>query len=324
MKKNLVSIIAPVYNEEELIEEFFKRVVVSINPLEKQYSFEIILVDDGSLDNSLEIIKKLAKSDKRLRIIELRRNYGQTPALQAGLDAACGQILITMDADLQHFPEEIPQFLEKLEEGYDMVCGWRHQRAEGIIRRWPSRVANYFIRTISKLDIHDFGTTYRAYRAEMVNDLELFGEFHRYIPALGQNKGGKITEIPIKNIERPKGKSSYGIGRTSGVFLDLILLYFLVRYLDRPMRIFGKIGVLCFAAGISILTALVVYAYSYNVHAVRVHSGWFLVSIMLILVSGQVLLSGIIAEILVRIHYSQENRRIYAIRHEWNFEKLSN
>lgn len=323
MKKKLVSIIAPVYNEEDVIEEFVKRISACIDHLKKQYSFEIILVNDGSLDGSLEIIKGLTKEEKRLRVIELRRNYGQTPAIQAGLDAAGGEILITMDADLQHFPEEIPQFLEKLEEGYDMVCGWRHQRAEGIIRRWPSRVANYFIRSISKLDIHDFGTTYRAYQADMVKDLKLFGEFHRYIPALGQSKGGKITEIPIQNIERPKGKSSYGIGRTSGVFLDLILLYFLVRYMDRPMRAFGKVGIILFAVGISILTVLMVYAYTYNIPAVREHSGWFLMSIMLILVSGQVILSGIIAEILVRIHYSQEGRRIYDIRQEWNFEKNS-
>ena len=323
MKKKLVSIVAPVYNEEEVIEEFIKRIIATIIHLENQYGFEIILVDDGSFDRSLEVIKKMAEKDKRLRAIELRRNYGQTSALQAGLDAADGKIIITMDADLQHFPEEIPAFLEKLEEGYDMVCGWRHQRAEGVIRRWPSQVANYIIRSISKLNIHDFGTTYRAYRAEMAKDLKLFGEFHRYIPALGKSKGGLITEIPIKNIERPKGKSSYGIGRTSGVLLDLILLNFLVSYIDRPMRAFGKIAFISFGIGSSILLTLLVYAWTYQIHAVQEHSGWFLISIMMLLVSVQIMLSGIMAEILVRIHYSQEGNRIYDVRQEWNFEQLN-
>lgn len=183
-RRPLVSIIAPVYNEEAVIEEFLSRVVATIARLKERYDFEILLVDDGSRDNSLAVMKRFSRFDRRVRVLELRRNYGQTPALQAGLDAARGDIFVTMDSDLQHFPEEIPHFLNKLEEGYDCVCGWRHQRQEGAVRRWPSRVANYFLRRISSLELHDFGTTYRSYRADIARNIRMFGEFHRFVPVL--------------------------------------------------------------------------------------------------------------------------------------------
>jgi glycosyltransferase involved in cell wall biosynthesis len=317
MSNPLVSIIAPVYNEEDSIAEFVSRVEVTIAQLNDKYDFEVVLVDDGSDDGSLEQMKTLSHQKGLLKVVELRRNYGQTAALQAGLDAAAGSVLITMDADLQHFPEEIPGFLQGIENGYDMVCGWRHERAEGVVRKWPSRVANFMIRKICKLEIHDFGTTYRAYRAEIVKELRLFGEFHRYIPALGQDIGARIKEIPIKNVVRPAGESSYGIGRTFGVFLDLILLFFFVRYMDRPMRIFGKLAGIVFAIGCGILGSLVIYAYLCDIHAVTERAGWFLLSIMLILAAVQIILSGILAEILARIHYSQGNRRVYRVRNEW-------
>ena len=311
---------APVYNEDPVIEAFIERISEAVCSPEPKYIFEIILVDDGSCDRSLEKMKHKINRESRLRIIELCRNYGQTAALQAGLDSARGDIIITLDADLQHFPEEIPYFLEKIEEGYDMVCGWRSRRAEGMVRRWPSRIANYFIRRISGVSVHDFGTTFRAYRKDLVKELMLFGEFHRFIPALGQIAGAKISEIPIQNIERPLGKSSYGLGRTFGVFLDLILLYFFTRYMDRPIRIFGKISAILFSSGMIILSALVIYAYTHNVHAVLERQGWFILSVMLILSAGQTLLTGILAEILIRVHYGQNNKRVYRTRREWNAE----
>lgn len=320
-RKPLVSVIAPVYNEELVIAQFVERVLAAIAPLEARYTFEIILVDDGSRDDSLAVMKRLAARERRLRIVELRRNFGQTPALQAGLDAAAGDIFITMDADLQHFPEEIPLFLERLEQGYDVVCGWRHQRQEGPLRCWPSRIANLCIRRISRLAIHDFGTTYRAYRAELARELRLFGEFHRYIPVLAHIKGARITEIPIGNIERPHGKSNYGIGRTFGVFLDLILLYFLVHYMDRPMRAFGKLAAGAFGLGTAILSALVIWAYCAQYSTFREHLGWFLLSVMLILTAVQVLTAGILGEILIRVHYGQGDRRVYAVRQEWKSDQ---
>jgi glycosyltransferase involved in cell wall biosynthesis len=318
--KKLVSVIAPVYNEAGVIEKFVARVTAAIAPLETRYDFEIVLVNDGSRDDSLERIKRLASGEPRLRIVDLCRNYGQTAALQAGLDTARGQILITMDADLQHFPEEIPRFIDALEQGFDMVCGWRHQRAEGAIRRWPSRVANLLIRRIARVNIHDFGTTFRAYDAELMKDIRLLGEFHRYIPVLGYVAGARITEIPIENVVRPVGTSNYGIGRTFDVALDLLLLFFLSRYLDRPMRAFGKIAAVAFISGMSILTVLVVTAYIYHIPTVREYSGWFLMSLILILTSIQVLLTGLMAEILVRVHYSQGDRRVYRVRQIWCWE----
>jgi glycosyltransferase involved in cell wall biosynthesis len=321
-RRRLVSIIAPVYNEEALIEEFLTRVVKAIADLKDQYDFEIVLVDDGSRDRSLAIMKRFSRFEKRLRVLELRRNYGQTPALQAGLDVARGDIFITMDADLQHFPEEIPQFLARLEEGYDCVCGWRHQRQEGPIRRWPSQVANYCLRRISGLPLHDFGTTFRSYRAEIARNLRLFGEFHRFVPVLCHIEGGKIAELPIQNIERPKGKSNYGLGRTFGVFFDLFLLHFLVRYQDRPMRAFGKVSAVCFGAGSFILSVLLLFSYLLGYATFRQHLGWFNLGVSLILTSIQVLLTGILAELLIRVHYSQGDRRVYQLRQEWNSEKL--
>jgi glycosyltransferase involved in cell wall biosynthesis len=315
--RRVVSVIAPVYNEAAVVEELVRRIGAAVAPLEDRYAFDIVLVNDGSRDDSLEAMKRCLPWESRLRVLDLARNYGQTAALQAGLDAARGEILVTLDADLQHFPEEIPRFLAKLDEGHDIVCGWRHKRAEGILRRWPSWAANALIRRISGLDLHDFGTTFRAYRAELVREIRMLGEFHRFLPALGWAAGGRIAEIPIENVERPAGKSSYGLGRSQGVFLDLIVLLFFSRFLDRPMRAFGALGLLSFAAGSTILGCLLAYAYLYNVPAVRAYSGWFLMSVMLLLASVQITLTGILAELLVRIHYGQGDRRVYRVRREW-------
>jgi len=315
-----VSVIAPVRDEGELIREFLDRTRKTLAPLADRYRFEIVLVNDGSRDDSLKVMKSCLEGEPPLRIVDLARNYGQTAALQAGLDAARGDILVTLDADLQHFPEEIPRFLEGIEQGYDMVCGWRHERAEGIKRRWPSRVANWLIRGISGLRLHDFGTTFRAYRGELAREIRLFGEFHRYVPVLGHIAGARILEVPIKNVERPAGKSKYGLRRSQGVFLDLIVLLFFARYLDRPMRIFGALGLLGLFAGGGILVSLLAYAYLYDVPTVRLHSGWFILSVMLLLASIQVILTGILAEILVRVHYGIGDRRVYRVRREWSAE----
>lgn len=317
-QKELVSIIAPAYNEEASIEAFVARLASSIAPLANRYDFEFILVDDGSRDATLQILKKLAHSEARLRVVELRRNYGQTPALQAGFDVAEGQIFVTMDSDLQHFPEEIPLFLQKLSEGYDMVCGWRHERQEGVVRRWPSRAANALIRKISGIQIHDFGTTFRAYRAELAHDIDLFGEFHRFIPVLGKIAGAKITELPIKNIERPGGKSNYGLGRTVGVFFDLLVLHFLINYMDRPIRAFGKVAAILAIAATAIYSALLGIAFAYNIPSVREHSGWFMMATLFMIAAIQIALSGILAELLIRIHYSIGDRKVYKVRRIWD------
>jgi glycosyltransferase involved in cell wall biosynthesis len=316
--KTLVSIVTPVFNEQGVIVAFHERLCKVIGELENTWDFEIIFVDDGSHDQSLEIMRNLVSENPRLRVVELRRNYGQTAALQAGIDMASGDIVITMDSDLQHFPEEIPDFLSKLSEGYDIVCGWRAARAEGIIRRWPSRIANLLIHWITGLSLHDFGTTFRAYRGELVKDIRLYGEFHRFVPVMGHILGARIAEIPIMNIERPEGKSNYGIGRTFGVFLDLIVVYFFVRHMDRPMRFFGKLGAAMSLIGLGVLGALFIYAYTYNVQAVKDRIGWFMISIVFLLGGLQALCTGILAEILIRVRYEQGNDRVYNIRNEYS------
>jgi glycosyltransferase involved in cell wall biosynthesis len=315
--KPVVSVIAPVFNETLAVGELVRRIAAGVRPVEGRYDFEIVLVNDGSRDDSLEAMKKCLAVEPRLRIIDLARNYGQTAALQAGLDAARGEILVTLDADLQHFPEEIPRFLEKLEDGYDMVCGWRQHRAEGVVRRWPSRAANVLIRWISGQALHDFGTTFRASRSELIRDIRMFGEFHRFVPALASAAGGRVTEIPIENIKRQAGRSNYGLGRSQAVFLDLIVLLFLSRFLDRPMRAFGTLGLLAFSVGAFILAVLLGYSWVYSVPTVRMYSGWFLMSVMLLLASVQIIMTGLLAEILVRVHYGVGDRRVYRIRHEW-------
>lgn len=320
--KPLVSIIAPVFNEEAAIVEFVERVQSVCGEIKERYRFELILVDDGSADDSLPRLKELARVDSCLRLIELRRNFGQTPALQAGIDYARGEILITLDSDLQHFPEEIPTFLDKLDEGYDIVCGWRKNRAEGLLRRVPSAAANWIIRRITRLPFHDFGTTFRAYRAEIAKELHLFGDFHRFVPALGHEVGARIAEIPIKNVPRTKGVSSYGLERTFGVLLDLFLLSFFVRYIDRPMRAFGKLGALCFALGFMIIAYMTWVAYAYDFPMFREHPGWFMLAVMLMISSVQTLIAGVLAELLIRILYGHGEQRVYRVRNEWNSSNL--
>ncbi len=318
MTKPLISVVSPVYNEALVVVELMERLGKVADELRDRFEFEFILVDDGSRDDSVAVIKSILGRESRLRLLELRRNYGQTSALQAGLDAARGDFVVTLDSDLQHLPEEIPQFLAKLEEGYDMVCGWRRNRVEGLIRRWPSQAANWLLRVITALPFHDFGTTFRAYRRDSIKDLRLYGEFHRFIPALAHDLGARITEIPITNVLRRTGRSNYGIGRTVGVFLDLIVLLFFIRYLDRPMRAFGKLGLLCAFIGITIIIFLMVMAHIFDVAMFKERPGWLLLGVMLILTSVQLFVAGILGEILIRIHYGQGDRRVYRIRGSWN------
>ncbi len=316
----LVSIVAPVYNEAATLAEFIARLARAAALLDARYLFEFVLVDDGSTDGSLATAQALIRSEPRLRVIELRRNFGQTPALQAGLVAARGDIVVSMDSDLQHFPEDLPLFLDQIDAGFDLVCGWRHERQEGIVRRWPSGVANWLIRRVSGLSIHDVGTTFRAYRADLVHRLRLLGEQHRFVPVLASMAGARVAEVRIRNIERPAGRSNYGLGRTINVFLDILYLYFARYYFTRPLKAFGKIGLLLVATGVAIAAYLVGYAWVTGTSTVRERSGWFLLSSLLMLGGLQTLLTGIIAEILVRIYYQSGQPQQEQVRREWNRE----
>ena len=316
----LVSLVAPVYNEAATLQEFMARVTAAAASLAARYTFEFILVDDGSTDGTLELAKGLIAGEPRLRVVELRRNFGQTAALQAGLTAARGDLVVSMDSDLQHFPEDLPLFLNKIEEGYDLVCGWRHDRQEGVLRRWPSRAANLLIRVISGLRVHDIGTTYRAYRGDLVHELQLVGEQHRFVPVLAALVGARVTEVKIQNIERPAGQSNYGLGRTVNVFLDIMYLYFARFYFARPLKAFGKIGLLLIATGVAISGSLVAYSIVTGTPTIRERGGWFLLSSLLMLGGLQTLLTGILAEILVRIYYQAGHTQQAYVRREWNRE----
>src|SRR6202789_4337383 len=213
-------------------------------------SFEMILVDDGSSDRTYKLLEEIAAVDSRVLIVKLRRNFGQTSALAAGFDHASGEFILAMDGDLQHDPNDIPAFLEKLDEGYDIVSGWRKVRIDNfILRRIPSAGANWIMARLSGVPIHDFGTTFKAYRREVIHNIPLYGEMHRFIPALASWYGASICEIPIKNVNRERGKSHYGISRTVRVFFDLLTIRFLLKYMTRPLHFFGTFGALGIVTG---------------------------------------------------------------------------
>ncbi len=311
-----LSIVLPVYNEQNSIEKLYSRIKKVLNSLNKSY--EIIFVDDGSTDNSADMVKKLAKTDPTVKLIILRRNFGQTPALAAGFDFASGEIIIAMDADLQHDPYEIPLFIEKINEGYDIVSGWRARRMDSfIIRRIPSLVANRLMRWLSGVDIHDFGTTFKAYRAEVIKNVNLYGELHRFIPALASSVGAKITEIPIKNITRPYGKSKYGISRTIRVLFDLLTVKFLLNYLTRPLQFFGLIGLSCFVLG-GIMGLYLFWRKFIESADIMVHHGpLLLLTIFLIIIGANFISIGLLGEVLSRIYHESTDRKIYYVREVW-------
>src|SRR5690242_16802004 len=242
------SIVVPLYNEEASVTPLYVRLTQVMTELDEPY--EIIFVDDGSTDHTLESLCEIGESDSRVRVVALRRNFGQTPALKAGFDAARGQTIISMDGDLQHDPEEIPAFIAKLEEGYDIVSGWLAQRQDRwLTRQLPSRIANWMMAKLSGVPLHDFGTTFKAYRREIIQNVPLYGELHRFIPALASWSGAQIAEIPISNPPRQNGKSNYGLTRTLHVFLDLLSTKFLLEYSTRPLHFFGFFGLLATGAG---------------------------------------------------------------------------
>src|ERR1700674_1954527 len=235
------SIVVPFFNEQENVPPLYMKLTEVMDSIGEPY--ELVFVDDGSRDNTFKVLSEIYEHDRRVNLVRLRRNFGQTAGLKAGFDFARGEIIISMDGDLQHDPEEIPRFLEKIEEGYDLVSGWRHERKDHwLMRQLPSRAANWMMARLSGIDLHDFGTTFKAYRREIIQEIQLYGELHRFIPALASSTGARIAEVPITDGERKSGKSNYGIGRTIRVFLDLIIVKFLLDYSTRPLQFFGLLG----------------------------------------------------------------------------------
>jgi glycosyltransferase involved in cell wall biosynthesis len=307
-----LSIVIPIHNEEPAILPLYDQLTTVMERLRRPY--EIIFVDDASTDRSFDLLANLVETDHHLKVIRLRRNFGQTAALAAGFDEASGDVIVSLDGDLQHDPEDIPLLLKKIDEGYDIASGWRKERVDNAItRKAPSRVANWMMKKASGVELHDFGTTFKAYRSEILKEINLYGELHRFIPALASQYGARIAEVPIKNIPRPSGESHYGLSRTFRVFFDILTIKFLLQYLTSPMHFFGKWGL----GGIGSGSVVLLYMLIEKIigHDIIVEHGPLLVAGALLWIGGIMMFStGLIGEILTRIYFESQGRRIYAVR----------
>ncbi|HWY53651.1 MAG TPA: glycosyltransferase family 2 protein [Terriglobales bacterium] len=301
------SIVVPLHNEQENVTDLYDR-LKAVMELHGE-SFEIVLVDDGSRDRTFHLLREIAAVDSRVTVVKLRRNFGQTSALAAGFDHSRGEYIIAMDGDLQHDPADIPLFLEKIAEGYDIVSGWRKRRIDNLwLRRIPSRCANWLMAKLSGVSIHDFGTTFKAYRREVLEQVPLYGELHRFIPALASWYGASIVEVPIRNVNRERGASHYGISRTFRVFFDLITIRFLLRYLARPLHFFGTLGMLSILGGSGVATWLLVEKFLHHADVMTQHGPLMIFAAVLLLAGLNLLAVGLLGEMQVR-HYHEPTRR---------------
>jgi glycosyltransferase involved in cell wall biosynthesis len=312
-----VSVFLPVYNEEPNLRPLHAKLDEALKSLGR--SAEIVYVDDGSSDGSLKVLRDIASTDSRVRVVALRRNYGQTAAMAAGIDAASGEVLIPMDADLQNDPADIQRLLEKLDEGYDVVSGWRKNRKDKMVtRKIPSMVANRLISWIGGVPLHDYGCSLKAYRRESLQDVRLYGEMHRFIPIYASWAGARVTEIPVEHHARTMGKSKYGLSRTLKVVFDLMTIKFMASYQTKPIYVFGSFGMLAFA--MSLLAGF------YAVFLKIIHKADFVqtplpvLTIVMFAVGVQFLLMGLLAEMLVRTYHESQAKAIYAVRERLGFK----
>ena len=313
-----VSVFLPVYNEEPNLLPLHAKLNDALKTLAR--SAEIVYVDDGSTDGSLRILREIAELDPRVRVIALRRNYGQTAAMAAGIDAAQGKVLIPMDADLQNDPADITRLLKKLDEGYDVVSGWRKNRKDKMVtRKIPSMIANRLISWIGGVPLHDYGCSLKAYRRESLQDVRLYGEMHRFIPIYAAWAGARVTEIPVEHHARTMGKSKYGLSRTLKVVFDLMTIKFMASYQTKPIYVFGSFGMLAFA--ISILSGLYAVFLKIFHKADFVQTPLPILSIVMFAVGVQFLLMGLLAEMLVRTYHESQAKTIYAVRERLGFNK---
>jgi len=309
----MLSIVIPVHNEERSILPLYDRLTAIAESLHRAY--EIIFVDDASTDRSFELLANLIETDPRLKVVRLRRNFGQSAALSAGFHEAKGKVVIAMDGDLQHAPEDIPALLAKIDEGYDSASGWRKERVDNpITRKLPSRIANWMMSRASGLDLRDFGTTFKAYRAEVLKDVHLYGELHRFIPALASFYGARVAEVPISNTPRATGESHYGLGRTFRVLFDILTIRFLLKYFTRPMHFFGSLGLAGTTLGVLVLGFCAGDKLIYG-HDIVLEHGPLMMAGGLLLLAGLMMFStGLIGEVVMRTYFESQGRRIYAVR----------
>ncbi|MFA6450303.1 MAG: glycosyltransferase family 2 protein [bacterium] len=310
-----ISIIVPVFNEEGNLREFHRELSEVISGLGKKY--EVVYIDDGSVDQSRNILKEIAKSDPRAKVILFTRNFGQTSAISAGFQLSTGRIIIPMDADLQNDPHDIPRFLEKIDEGFDVVSGWRRSRKDTIAKKLPSRIANLIISKIGGLKLHDYGCSMKAYRREIIQHVRLYGEMHRFIPLYAHQVGASTTEIEVNHRERASGRSNYGFTRIYKVLLDLITTKFMGNYMTKPIYFFGSMGfILEFVGAFFAAFSL----YDRYINGVYVHRNpKLLVAVFLLILGFQFIMLGILAELLVRIYYESQQKQPYFIKDKMNF-----
>ena len=304
-----VSVVIPIFNERDTLETLIKNVS---NALISKYSYEIICIDDGSKDGSTSILKQLAKKRQDLRAIVLRRNYGQTPAMAAGFENARGNIIISLDGAMQNDPADIPRLIAKLNEGYDLVSGWRNNRQDNTFTRLlPSKIANILIAQLTCISLNDYGCSLKAYLSELVADMNLYGELHRFIPVLAYIEGARITELPVNHNPRRFGVSKYGLGRTFAVIMDLFTILFIKKFLTRPMHIFGSLGLTLMIFGLSsgiYLTMIKILGQNIGVRPLLIFS------VLLILAGVQLLSFGLLAELVMRTYHESQKRPIYRVR----------
>src|SRR5882672_3265943 len=314
-----LSVFLPAFNEEPNLRPLHAKLDQALKALGR--TAEIIYVDDGSTDGSLKVLRELAQNDSRVRVVALRRNYGQTAAMAAGIDAAAGEVLIPMDADMQNDPADIARLLAKLDEGYEVVSGWRKNRQDKLVtRKIPSKLANRLISWIGGVPLHDYGCSLKAYRRESIEDVRLYGEMHRFIPIYASWAGARVAEIPVEHHARTMGKSKYGLSRTVKVVFDLITIKFLASYQTKPLYIFGTAGLLTFVISFLCgLLALLMKFARWPWHADLVQTPLPVLAMVLLVLGIQFFLMGLLAEMLVRTYHESQAKSIYAVRERIGF-----
>jgi glycosyltransferase involved in cell wall biosynthesis len=307
-----LSIVIPVYNEVESLPLLQKSICEALKDLKR--SWEVIYVDDGSRDGSVALLTELAAQDaKHVVVVEFRRNFGQTTAIAAGIDHALGDVIVFLDADMQNDPADIPMILEKLDEGYDVVSGWRRDREDNALtRNLPSHMANWLISNVTGVHLHDYGCTLKAYRREVITGFKLYGEMHRFIPVYANSVGAKILEVPVRHHARQYGKSKYGLERTMKVVLDLMAVQFLTKAANKPIYLFGGGGLALFALGFLGMLFLVIRKFVFQIEILT--SPIFIISVMVAMTGFQAILMGLIAELLVRTYHESQQKPTYTVR----------
>lgn len=306
-----LSIVVPVYNEQDSLQLLYQAICDAISPLGLEW--EVMLVDDGSKDNSLQVEEDLVKIDPvHVRVLQLRRNFGQTAAIAAGIDHTDGDIVVLMDADLQNDPVDIPVMLQKINEGYDVVSGWRKERQDNVKRRLPSQIANRLISWSTGVHLHDYGCTLKAYRREVITGFRLYGEMHRFIPAYAYSVGARITEMPVHHHARRFGKAKYGLERTFKVILDLVTVKFLNSYANKPIYLFGGAGIMLILISLATLLTLAIRRIFWGISVLG--SPFFQMGTMIFIMGFQSILMGLIAELLVRTYHESQGKPTYTVR----------